>query len=268
MKPNHSKKLKEFTEYLKTFPEIIAVLYTGSTATRKWTEYSDLDIDIVVDDKDHAKIIKKIPEFLSWWGDIKFYNNYGGCNEHYAFIGEDYFKIDLDPIKLSELKPCFQAKNIRVGFDKKGVLKEVIDKSKKLKKELPTKKEIKQIFLDVRGNIIYLARYYARGRFFSGVNEITSIRWDLFKVFCSIKNIFDFELSRNAEKLLTKKERQMFEDTSFHSYKKEEVIRAIKACLKLTHYLEKEYEKKFGKLDYNVNDEEILNLAVKAIKRG
>ncbi len=267
MRPNHSKKLKEFTEYLKKFPEIIAVLYTGSTATKKWTKYSDLDIDIVVKNKDYARVVKRIPEFLSWWGEIKFYNNYKGCDETYAFIGKDYFKIDMDTIKVSELKPCFQAKNIRVGFDKEGVLKEIIEKSKKLKKELPTKKEIKQIFLDVRGNIIYLARYYARGRFFSGVNEITTIRWDLFKVFCSIKKVFDFELSRNAEKLFTKKERQMFEDTNFHSYKKKEVIRAIKACLKLTHYLEKQYEKDFGKLDYNVNDKEILNLAIQSIKK-
>jgi len=69
---NHEEKLQEYVEELKKIPEIIAVCYTGSTARQSWDEYSDLDIDIVVEDKDYDKICKKIPELLKWWGPIKF----------------------------------------------------------------------------------------------------------------------------------------------------------------------------------------------------
>jgi predicted nucleotidyltransferase len=60
MKIDHSKKLKEFTEQIRKMPEVIGISYTGSTATKKWDKYSDIDMDIFKNNqKEVVKIILK-----------------------------------------------------------------------------------------------------------------------------------------------------------------------------------------------------------------
>ena len=109
---DYSKELKEFTEKLKKIPEILEVQYAGSTKTKSWDQYSDIDIDIIVRDKDYNKIVKKLPKLLAMWGPIKFYNNYIGNDETYAYIGKDYLKVEIDPIKKSYAKEAKRKKTV------------------------------------------------------------------------------------------------------------------------------------------------------------
>ena len=51
----HEEILNLYIDKLKSVKEILAVYCAGSTATKKWDEYSDLDIDFVVEDKDYDK---------------------------------------------------------------------------------------------------------------------------------------------------------------------------------------------------------------------
>jgi predicted nucleotidyltransferase len=266
MNPDYSQKLKEFEEYLKKIPKIIAVLYTGSTASKKWDKYSDIDIDVVVEDKDYENVVKMLPKLLSWWGKIKLINHYKGSDEKYAFVGEDYFKVEIDPIKKSEIKPSWKVKNIRIAYDKEGTLTKAFKKSQKEKRPKFNIQEFTHLLLETRSNLIYIAAHSARGQKFSGCGEITTVRWDLFYLLSRLKGLEGYELMRGAEKLLCEKEWKLWKDSDCKSYDKQELKRASNANWEFMKYIEKKCEKKTGKkLNLKCDDKEILKRIGKII---
>ena len=259
MKVDYSKKLKGFTEKLKKVPQIIAVFYTGSTARRSWDKYSDIDIEIIVSDKDYESIVKQLPKFLSMWGKIKLYNNYKASDQVYAFIGKDYAKVEINPIKESNFKPKWVLKDIRVGFDKEDIMTPVLKKSQKEKRPMLDHNEMVHFFLDTRSNFLYVARHYARGQKLSSASELNNIGGQLFDYLGKIKGMEGHENLRSAEKHLTKKEWNFLKASKCNSLNKREVKRAIKANWKYMKYLESLYEKKNGsKLNLKCNDNDIL----------
>ncbi|MFH1307384.1 MAG: nucleotidyltransferase domain-containing protein [archaeon] len=266
MKVDYTKKLEEFIKKLKEIPEILAVFYTGSTARKSWDKYSDIDIDVVVRDKNYEKIVNKLPKILSMWGEIRLTNYYKGCDENYAFIDKEYTKVEIDPIKISNLKSDLKFKDITIEFDKEGTLKKVHKKSQKLKRSKINIKEFNHILLDTRSNFLYIARHYARGQKFSGVEEITRIRWDLFFLLSKLKGLEGYELIRDAEKLLSKREWILWMDSHCKNYEKNELIRAIKSNWNFMKYIEREYERLTKtKLRLKCNDDEILEVINKTL---
>lgn len=269
MKVDYSEQLEEFTEKLKKIPEILAVFYNGSTATKKWDEFSDIDVCILVNDNNYEKIVKKLPELLSMWGKINLCNHYQNYDETYAFIGKDYTKIEIEPFKESDLnKGNMHLKNIRIAFDKNGNLTHAFDKFKDKKQDLEHK-EMVWFFLDTRSNFIYSARHYARGQKLSGASEIGNIGGQLFYYLGKIKGMEGHINIRTAEKHLTKKEWNFLKISSCKSLKKSEVKRAIKANWEYMKYLEKMYEQKTKrKLNLQCNDKEILTIINKTLNKS
>jgi predicted nucleotidyltransferase len=262
-----NKKVEAFTERLKKVPEIIGIAYTGSTAKQTWDKYSDIDINVVVADKNYDKIVQMLPKLLSWWGEIKFWNTYKDWEQTYSFIGDDYLKVEIEPIKASYFKePHLDQKNIKIIYDPKGILNSGKKISQKLKDCVVDKNYIRWAFIDTRSNLIYIIRHYLRGQKFTAVNEFTTVREDLFQIMKYLKKVTDYNLSRNAEKLLTAKERRMFDATNPRSYEKKEVKRLIKACWNFMKYLEKEYEKNHGKLNLRVDDKHLWRRLMKELK--
>lgn len=269
MKVDYSKQLNEFTEKLRKIPEILAVLYTGSTAKQSWDEYSDVDIDIVVKDKDYNKIVKQLPKMLSMWGKVRLCNHYKGCDETYVFIGKDYTKVEIDPIKKSDLKPNWTFKDIRIGFDKDGTITKIHKQSLKEKRPKLDHNEFVHLFLDTRSNFLYIVRHYARGQKLSGASEIGGIGGELFYYLGKLKGMEGYENIRTAEKHLTKNEWDFLKISSCKSLKKTEVKRAIKANWKYMKYLERLYEKTTKrKLNLKCNDKEILQIINKTLDRA
>ena len=267
MKVDYSKQLEEFTEKLKKIPEILAVFYTGSTAKKSWDEYSDIDIDIVVKDKDYKKIVKRLPKLLNMWGKVNLCNHYKGINETYAFIGKDYTKVEIDPIKKSDLKPRWELQDVRIAFDKDGTATRVLKQSHKEKRPNLNHEEFVHLFLDTRSNFLYVVRHYARGQKLSGASELGSIGGELFYYLGKIKGMEGYENIRTAEKHLTKKEWNFLKISSCKSLKKAEVKRALKANWEYMKYLERLYEKASGrKLNLKCNDREILKVLEKTLK--
>ena len=261
MKVDYSKQLEEFTEKLKRVPEIIAVFYTGSTANKSWDKYSDIDIEIIVPDKDYDKVIKQLPKLLSMWGKIKLCNNYKGSDQMYAFIGKDYTKVEINPIKESSLKPKWMLNDVRVGFDKENIMTPVLKSSQEEKRPALDHNEMVHFFLDARSNFLYVARHYARGQKLSGVSELNNIGGALFYYLGKIKGMVGHENLRSAETHLTKKEWNFLKVSKCASLKKEELRRSITANWKYMKYLESLYEKKNGrKLNLECNDNEILRV--------
>jgi hypothetical protein len=244
-KVDYSKKLEEFTKKLKKVPEIINIIYAGSTKTKTWDQYSDIDVDIVVKDKDYNKIVKKLPKLLAMWGPVNFCANYGkGVDETWAYIGKDYIKVELDPIKKSELKKRIKKEKIKLD-----------------------KKEFINFFLNARDSLIYAARHYARGQKLSGASELGVLAGQIFQKLATLKGLKDYDLLRQAEKVLTKKEWNFLKITSCKSLKKREFKRALKANWQYMKYLERLIEKNSGKkLNLKCNDKEILKIIDKTLK--
>jgi len=268
MKADHSKKLEEFTAKLKEMPEIIGIYYKGSTATASWDKFSDIDIDIIVKDKDYTRIVKMLPKILSMWGEVKFSNHYEDYDETYGFIGKEYFKIEIDPINEKKMKdPDFDFKDIKIVYDKTGKLAEIQKKSQRLKRPYLDKKYFVWNLLDTRSNFIYVATKYARGQKFEGVDEIDHMRTQMFKMLAKTKGLEDYELGRTAEKNLAKNERMFWENSKCQSEEKREVRRSLKVCWKFMKYLETKYEKISGKkLNLKCNDREIWGVIEKFLE--
>ena len=262
-KQRFEEKLKEITEKLKKIPEIIGIFYTGSTATKTWTKYSDLDINILVEDKDYNKIVKKLPKILSGFGNMKLCNHYKGIDETYAFFDEDYFKVDLHPIKESEVH-SYKDEKKRIVFDKKRI---ITDESKKQTKNIKAdEKEFKHLLLDTRSNFIYIARHYAKWQKLSATSEFGGIGGDLFHLLAQLKGFQDYELFRNAEKILTKEEWNIIKNAKCDGLSKLEVKSAIRRYLAYMKYIERLYEKRTGKkLALKCNDKEILGIINKTL---
>ncbi|MDD5193050.1 MAG: nucleotidyltransferase domain-containing protein [Candidatus Nanoarchaeia archaeon] len=269
MKIDYSEILKNFGQILNNEPEILAVFYEGSTATKTWDEFSDIDVCILVKDQDYEKIVKKLPEFLSWWGKINLINNYNGIDETYAYVNKDYLKVEINPIKKSELKPSWDLKNYRIEFDKTGTVPDILEKSKIEQKPLISHKEITWFFLDARNSFIYAARHYARGKKLSGASEIGNLGGQFFYYLGKIRGYEGYEFIRAAEKLLTKKEWGLLKISTCKSLKKSEFKRAIKANWKYMKYLENLYEKQtHKKLDLKCKDKELLNIINTALNKS
>lgn len=268
MKIDHTDKLNNFVEYLKNFPEIIGIAFSGSTATSSWDEFSDLDIDVVSKDKDYKKLVQLIPKFLSWWGEIKFYNNYGTWDETYGFIGKEFLKVEIEPIQESYFKkPNFDIKNIKIVYDKFGILEKGKKNSQKLKHFHLIKKDFVWSFLDMRSNFLYVSNHYARGQKVEAISQMDEIRNDLFKLLGKTKQLQDWEFSRNAERIMSKKEFLFWKESRCNSNDKKDLIKAIKTSWKFMKYVESEFEKKSNeKLNLNVDDEEILNKIINLLK--
>lgn len=268
-KEDIDKKVIEFTKKLEKNPKIIAVSYSGSTATKTWDKYSDVDIDAYVEDKDYDWLVKELPKLLSMWGKVKFHNNYPGIDERYAFIGEDYFKFEIEPYKKSLVKPGPYYKNIRIGFDKEGTLTKVHKESKKIKDAKLNHKEFVNFFLDARSNFLYVVRQYAKGQKLSGASELGSIGGMLFYYLGKLKGMEGWINLRLAERHLTKKEWDFVNNSRCYSLKKSELKRCLKVTSEYMHYIEKFYEKTSKrKLNLSVNDKELFMVVNKILEEN
>ncbi len=255
----HEEILNLYIDKLRSVKEILAVYCTGSTATKKWDEYSDLDIGFVVEDKDYDKFCKKLPKLLDIGKKIKFHNNYLGIDETYAYMGENYFKVDLEPMKKSNIKkPRWSLKDIRIIFDKEGTLTKSYKQSQNKKLPKLSHKEAVNFFIEERDTQFYVARHCARGLRFSEMNSVNSTWVGLVSFMAKIKGMTDFHFFRAAESLLTQKERELFLMPKLHSDSPKEIEKGMMQNWKIMLYLEKLYEKKFGKLNLPCKDKEIL----------
>lgn len=239
MKKDYSKQLNEFNKYLKSFPEIKKIKYTGSTATKSWDEYSDLDIDIYVNKKDFPKITGKIPKILSWWGEIKLMCKYPDVNEFSAYVGKDFLKVEIDIIVLGE---------------------EEHNKKK-------TKQQIEDTSVFLRDWTIYLSRHYTRGQKISAYYETLSLGRDIIKYFSEAKGLPYFELIRNSEKLLSKKEKIFFDNLFLRKCSKKELIRFILNIWRFLEYIDNVWEKRNKtKLNLKIKKKETLKMVLDTIK--
>jgi len=252
--------LEKFLKEIKKHKEVIAVAFTGSTGTGKFHKYSDLDIDLIVKDKDYDKLIKKIPLLFKVFGKVKFTAQYTPYLEFLAYIGEDLLKVEIEPIKWSWLNPYYELANLKIIYDRDGRFTKVHKKSKKIKLMLPKLKETVNFFLLMRDEQHYAARHFVRGKKYSAMSELNNITHSLFQFLAKIKRMKDYELIRNAEKILSKKEMKMFLQAKCKSFDKKEIIRSSKANWQLMKYIENVYEKKAKrKLKISCNDQELLN---------
>ncbi len=267
MKINHSKELKAFTEKLSKIPGVRGIFYTGSTAKETWDEYSDIDIEVLVKDNAYAELVKKIPALVAMWGKVKFINTYKGLDDSYAFMGEDYLKLEIALKKQSDVKPSWWFREeSRIAYDPEGILTKNLQDSKKMDRPKLNHEEFVHLFLDMRSSFIYIARHYARGQKLSAVSELGRIGGDLFFYLGKVKGLEGYEHVRQAEKNLTQNEWAFVKSSRCTSMDKAELKRCIKVNWDYMKYLETLYEKTSKRrLQLKCNDDEILEVVRKIL---
>jgi predicted nucleotidyltransferase len=257
----HKEKLAKFIEHVKNIPEIIAVCYVGSTASETWDKYSDLDILLVVKDKDYRKVRRMQPKLFEFFGKIKFQDCFPKTDdEFWAFVGDDYFSVDMDILKKSKLRVGYEFKKARIVFDRDGKLTECCRRARTIHFCRRTLPETKSFLLNIRSNFIGVAGNFMRNRKLYAVSEIDNISAELFGFMAEVKKVAPFELLRQEEKL-SAQEKIFMGESRYKSRDMSEVKRALFANWKYMKYLENEYEKRDGrKLNLKCNDKEILDI--------
>ncbi len=258
--------LGKFEGKIKEIPEIMGAFYTGSIAIGKNDKYSDIDMSVIVKSKDTEKIIEKLREIVSAFGNIKMYNLYSHAEGGWSFtsfIGQNYLEVEIDLYIFESMKPSLDLKNILIIKDRNSFLENLKRKSQKFKVEIPNIKDFKQLLFDIRVSQIYTARHTARGWKWSALGEVEYEGRRLFDVLTKLRGREQYGY-REVEKWMTKKELAMLDATRCSSTKTEYIRKSMKAVWKFADYVKKEYErvtKRKIKLIYN--DKEILKIANK-----
>lgn len=258
MTKRHKKILEKAIELLKKTPEVHTIALNGSAATGKLTPYSDIDIDVVIKDKEYASFLKKLPPILSSLGEIQLMNKYGGSDEVYAYFGKEYLKVEIDPLRYSEIKPNYFIKDYKIVYAKDNVLKEAVRRSQKIKPVKIDEKIFVWFLKDTRSNLIYVAEHVAKKQLYSAFSDCISLHYGLFLKLGELRGYRDYEFVRRAEKILTKKEKGYLKKSLPGTVTKKEIRQAIFTDLELVQYLEKEFEKEMAReINLGIDDKGI-----------
>lgn len=249
--------LKEFEKNIIDFPDILAVYYSGSTARKSMDKYSDLDLYLVVSSKNYDSFKMKFRQIAELFNEeIKFMFSKDAA---IVYLGKEFIKVEINLVKKEDLKVSSDLGLIRILFDKEGSLTKLHHKSKEVKKELRDKKSAERFFTAVRDHYISIARHYARGQKFSAVYRLQTIKSKMIPFIAEIKSVEDFELIKNAERVLTKKQYSLMKKIDCN-VEKDSFIKGLNSYFEFAKLLQKEYEQKTKqKLEIKCNDKEIIS---------
>lgn len=140
--PEHRQKLmKKIEQDLLQDENVLAVFYGGSIGSENTDLYSDIDLRIVVKDDvfEHYRFNKK--ERAKNWGNVLFFEDIPMAIYSVAHY-DTFIKVDSFYYKLVDIHPSVWLQNIRIVFDKKGFLDDIVKDSHKLTYH-PTAQEVK-----------------------------------------------------------------------------------------------------------------------------
>jgi|TARA_B100001971_G_C18142520_1_gene511169 predicted nucleotidyltransferase len=234
-------QLEEFENYIKKDKDIIAVMYAGSFGRGESDKYSDLDIELVVNDNFLSNVRKNIKFLLSKLGKIKLIYFLDDMN--IKSMIDDYQKIDFKLHEKESMVPWGKYSKIKIIKDKNNFLKDFSKNAKKNKMKInPMESE----FYETIMSIITNANKSARGLEWSSRSWINYRIEKLFVNLMRTRGILQFDFA-NVEKLLNKKEMKLLNEAYCKNPNKKDIKKSLIGLWKFSKYVFKEYEKKTKK---------------------
>jgi len=235
--------------------EIIGIFYTGSTATGKFDEFSDLDIYLVTNSC-QITLIDNLLEFISSRWAVRFFNK--TMDSLSVYIQDDFFKLEIHILGMSDLKPGHRMKDARIVKDQNDSLSQI----KKISQSWNVKisyEDITNFFIDQRESQLYVARHTARGWKWSAMGDANYQGEQLFYLLARLKGRLQYGF-REAEYFLTAEELKLLSATRCHTPETQEIYRAMKANWTFMKYIEDYYNNQNSKkLKISTPDQELLD---------
>ncbi len=246
--------LSHLENSIKENKDIIAAMYTGSFGRDMSDKYSDLDIELVVNDKFIENSRKNVETLLNKIGKIKLL--YFLDDKNIKSLIDDYQKIDIKLHTKESLVAREKYSKIKIIKDKDNLLALFNEQSKTCKTKVNDDFVLTELKEAILTQIINLNRC-ERGWLLSVAQGINNRVERLFVDLMKIRGKLQFDLS-NAENLLNKNELKMLKDSYCKDITKKGIKKSLKSLWKFTKYIFLEYDNNIFKKLPNFDEEEFL----------
>ncbi len=245
---NPSKIISQLTKEFEKNSSVIALVLIGSYAREnvyRAGPYSDLEVLIIVEDKNTQKIKQELPKLVTKFGEVLF--SFKHAIGFVAVYG-DLFRIELPVIKLSEMKSVFsrpKAQAVKILIDKtNGELEEILVRR-------PDSIDYEQLFKEKMVNFWYWqiigVQYFKKGEIYNSRAILNIHASALIKLFELLNNpeILLFEANKRVEEFLTKNQLKQLKDIT-PGYHKNKIKKALERTMIIFPQLFDQIKNKYG----------------------
>lgn len=176
--------LVRITTSLKDKLDVVGVFLGGSLAKGNEDSYSDIDLRVVVEDDKLDYYIENKQTVPREWGNVLFYEDLYPKSQYTIAHYDSFIKVDLFFYNSSTLHPSIWLKGIKIIYDHKGIISEVLQKSESAEYVVT-----QQNVIDWRGKVFaYIHEIYRRtmrGEFYYAITNLNNLRhfivqgWDM-----------------------------------------------------------------------------------------
>jgi len=207
--------LEKITSLVREDPRIRGLWAVGSLATGKADRYSDLDLYILVEEKNYGQVFGERSSFAEKIGKVlsTFEVEWPNC-QLYGVILETCVEVDLCYCKPEQVEVFGP---YRILFDRKGDLADLLTKHT-VKFETDVKKQLTEHMNFAAYNILHAANMLGRGEYWSSIRQIEMLRKRIVSLIGLRTRTDVDEEYRRLESLCGKEENTGFQKTLCNYY--------------------------------------------------
>jgi hypothetical protein len=248
--------LERFETVILADSSILGLLYTGSLGRGTANRYSDLDLEVWLDDEAFADLPAKTHELLTALGTIELADT-SFPDFTQANIGPDWRRVDLHLRRRDDTEPCHDFAGARIVKDFDGTLARLVASSRP-EDVTPTWEEARSTILGAVGDQIYLAANNARGATWEASGNITHHLHQLYELLARFRGRRTYGF-RYLESILSPAEQHLIRAAWPATPERVEVRRAARELWTWTLYVWDDVEAKLGRpLDLTFNQDGLL----------
>lgn len=253
--------LQDFEHAVQADGDILGVLYTGSLGRGTTDRFSDLDIEVWVQNNVFTATTAKLEHILRYLGDIQFC--YTSGEDALGFVGADWRRVDLGLKRRIGLHPAPKYATAHVVKDTDGVLARLVADSP-VQQVMATRDQVNYAIQEAIDSQIYLALHNKRGAVWSAMGEVSYRCAELYTLLARLRGRESFGF-RYVEMLLSADEQALLAAAWPVAATEAEVRRAARALWQWTRHVWREAERVHGRTLAVSVDEAALLAAVDRI---
>lgn len=242
--------ISKLREKISKKPYIIGLVLVGSYARDKVygaNEYSDMEVYVIVRDRNVSKVEKDLAEIVKKLGEVIFHykNRWAG----FSVVFDNLFRLELPVVKQSDIKTVFKrpvAQPVKVLFDRtNGELQKILAKRPK---SIDFEALFQETFLDFWYMGVLAVQYLKKGEYWNAKHALEVVLVpSLIKLFELLdnKDSLLLETNKRIEQFLGEERLEILREISSY-YDSDKIRSTIKLCLQEFLNACEEVEKKYG----------------------
>jgi len=246
---NPQQIIIKLTEILQENSNVAGLVLVGSYARENGyqaTEYSDLELYIIVRNEKAEDFEKELLEIVNKLGQVVF--SYKNRWAGFSTVFDDLFRLELPLAKLRELDSVFSrpiSQTVKVLIDKtNGELKKALDKRPKT---IDFQKSFEYQVLDAWYMLVAAVQYYKKGEIWSSRSVLQIVMSSIIKLMELLQDpdLLLLENNKRVELFLSKLQINLLKKAS-PPYDKEQVYNALNHIIEIFSEISKKVAKKYN----------------------